>query len=179
MFYDFPNEWTRIMMCWWRIESTSKWNCLYIVCSCVERLHECEVVLCLWLVTSDQVFCKFKLENLWEIDLPCMYLCTSYIHTYAQACNKRGGRGPPRFWQIRRRRRAAAARRITTGPPGFLTLGASLIFIGSKVPRTHHCAIIEILRAPKRIRHQRSQTMRERVRMQLRKVIYVWAWTII
>ena len=46
-----------------------------------------------------------------------------------QACNKRGGRGgrgPPRFWQIRRRRRAAAARRITTGPPGFLTLGASL-----------------------------------------------------
>ena len=117
MFYDFPNEWTRIMMCWWRIESTSKWNCLYIVCSCVERLHECEVVLCLWLVTSDQVFCKFKLENLWEIDLPCMYLCTSYIHTYAQACNKRGGRGPPRFWQIRRRHQAAAARRITKYRP--------------------------------------------------------------
>ena len=42
----------------------------------------------------------------------------------------RGGAGgaaaPPRFWQIRRRRRAAAARRITTCPPGFLTLGASL-----------------------------------------------------
>ena len=37
-----------------------------------------------------------------------------------------GGRGPPTFWQIRRRRRAAAARRITTGPPRFLTLGASL-----------------------------------------------------
>ena len=48
-----------------------------------------------------------------------------------QRCTKGGDRGsrcplPPRFWQIRRRQRAAAARRITTNPPGFLTLGASL-----------------------------------------------------
>ena len=41
----------------------------------------------------------------------------------SQACTKVGGRGgrcPPRFWQIRRR--------ITTGPPGFSTLGAYLVF---------------------------------------------------
>ena len=54
---------------------------------------------------------------------------TIYWYTWNQACNKRGGRGPPRFWQIRRRCRAAAARRITTCPPGFLTLCASLLSI--------------------------------------------------
>ena len=46
-----------------------------------------------------------------------------------------GGSFPPRFWQIRRRRRAVAARRITTCPPGFLTLAASLklIFLNEEI----------------------------------------------
>ena len=49
------------------------------------------------------------------------------LHNISRHVSKGEAAPPPRFWQIRRRRWAAAARRITTGPPGFLTLGASLI----------------------------------------------------
>ena len=55
---------------------------------------------------------------------------TKSLTRRGQGCTNGGGRGgrcPPRFWQIIRRRQAAAARRITTGPPGFLTLVASLL----------------------------------------------------
>ena len=37
-----------------------------------------------------------------------------------------GGPLPPQIFADQKRRQAAAARHITTGPPGFLTLGASL-----------------------------------------------------
>ena len=60
-----------------------------------------------------------------DIKAADFHLWTNTI-TGMQQGGRPGGRGPPRFWQIRRRRRAAAARRITTGPPGFLTLVASL-----------------------------------------------------